>query len=167
MEVPSIPCFIFEQFDDRGMTQKNKCFSMKIGCAALCIGICAPLSFARAESQSNVPVFPAVIPFEIQKGIIVPPPITTILQNIFQAQPPVRLPQSSVPVSPQLESGLKSVRQGVQSVIRFDSALQRLNGEIKQKLGINVPVLAQAIWDGIVWVVRAIAGLVMQLIPRQ
>lgn len=139
---------------------------MKIGGAALCIGICAPLSFARAESQSSAPALPAVIPFDIQKGIIAPLPITTILQNIFQAQPSVRLPQSFLPVSPQLESGLKSVRQGAQSAIRLDGALQRLNAEIKQKLGIDVPVLAQAIWDGIVWVVRAIAGLVMQLIPR-
>lgn len=114
------------------------------------IGLFTGISTAYAEG-------PAVIPQNIQQGAT-PEKALETFKGIFQIQTPSFNLKSPPPASPSLQQSLKQVRTGTEAVFKIDSGLRRLNAEIKSKLGIDIPVLVGALWDGIVWIVRWVAG---------
>jgi hypothetical protein len=103
---------------------------------------------------------PFVIPQEIQKGVNPEKAIET-LKNIFQFSPaPIELKRS-----PALEQNLQQIRSGTETFLKIDAGIRNLNAQIKATIGIDIPVLAGAIWNGIVWLIQWIYGLISKLAP--
>lgn len=105
----------------------------------------------------------AVIPLDIQQGAT-PERTIEALKGIFQLYSFPRSP--SVPAqTPALEQSLRQAKSGVDSLFTVDAGLSRLNAQIKETVGIDVPVLARALWNGIVWLVQWVWGLVSAFLP--
>lgn len=101
-----------------------------------------------------------VIPQEIQRGVN-PEKAAETLKNIFQLSPaPVQLKSSPV-----LQQNLQQIRSGTEMFLNIDAGIRNLNAQIKETIGLDIPVFVGAIWRGVVWLINFVYSLFVSLIP--
>ncbi len=112
-----------------------------------------------SEARAQIPV----IPQAVQQGIT-PQNAVDTFQNLFKV-PEIPLPSRALkPASPQAVS----IEKQVLDLGRFfavDSALMKLNQNIRDTIGVDVFVLIRSLVRGIVWLVDQILYWVGRVIP--
>lgn len=132
---------------------------------SVCVISAFTFSFsAKADSAGTRDAEYAALSSDIQKDIDSSKTIEN-LKDAFTTIPKLEIHGTTSALSSEkVLQGTEMIAQYLSPFVRADQTLTRLNDEIKQTIGIDMPVFLKAILKGVLWLIWFIIGLIQRLI---
>ena len=128
------------------MKSMNIAYKSIMVCFICALFIAPGVLFAKTETLEDIGSYSAALPFAV---------------------PNIPIPEVSIsPEDITKTLAAEKINVGNVSFLAFDNPLTKLNNEIKQKLGIDIPVFIGAIFKGVLWLIAWVQTAVAKLLTH-